>query len=121
MLTPPVNVTTTGGSGASAGTGTSGAIRGILMAVKVTYTSQHANTDVTITEVGGLGRTILTLTNINTTGTYYPRIALHDTTGVALAGQYAPFDLSTPILVTVAQGNDGAPGVAVTFDYVPVS
>lgn len=119
MLTPPVNVTTTGGSGASAGTGTSGKISGLLMSIKVTYTAQHANTDVTITEVGGLGRTLLTLTNVNMTGTYYPNVAAQDTVGAAITGQYRPFELSTPILVTVAQGNDGAPGVSVQFDYIP--
>lgn len=121
MALAQVSVTTTGGSGASAGTGqTKNALRGLLMAIKVTCTAQHANTDVTITEVGGLGRTILTLTNNNTTGVYYPHVVLHDTSGAAQTGQYTPIYLDGyPLLVTVAQGNDGTPGVVVTFEYEP--
>lgn len=121
MATAQALVTTTGGSGASAGTANTPGIRGIIMSIKTAYTSQHANTDVTIAEVGGLGRTILTLTNINTTRTDYPAVTPTDSTGTALTGQSRPYFINgVPLSVTVAQGNDGAPGVTVTVEYLEV-
>ena len=119
MATTQALVTTTGGTGASAGTALTGGIRGFIMSIKITYASQHANTDVTIAESGGLGRTLLTLTNINTTRTDYPVVALTDNVGAAVSGQYRPYYIDgQPLLITVAQGNDGAPGVTVTVTYV---
>jgi hypothetical protein len=119
MAQVSVIATTVGSNGSATVTVYTPAIDGVLMSIKVAYSSQPATTDVTISESGGLGRTILTLTNTNTTGTYNPVVALHDGTGTAIAGQYRPYTLSGVALsVLVAQG-DSARTVTVTVDYIP--
>lgn len=116
-----VAVTTVGSTGAAEGTANSEGLAGILRGVRYVPTSQHANTDVVIAEVGGLGRTLLTLTNAgNTAANYYPALQNHDAAGAAITGSYSPIHLSGfPLSVTVAQGNSGAPGVTVYFDVEP--
>ena len=87
----------------------------MLEAVKVDFhASAPATTDVTIAEADGLGRTLLTLTNVNTDGTYYPRHPLHDTDGVEGSG-ITPFVVEGRITVAVAGCNALDPAVTVTL------
>ena len=86
MRTLELKVTTAAGGG---GTDTAPYLReGFIEAIDVDYdATAAAGTDVTITCVGGPGRdlTILTLTNANTDGWFYPRTVSHTLAGVAQA------------------------------------
>ena len=75
----------------------------LLEAVKVDYHASAPNTtDLTLVETKGLGRTLLTLANNATDGTYYPRHTTHDTAG-ADAGSKTPFVVEGPLQVSLAQ------------------
>jgi hypothetical protein len=120
MLKGPITVTTTGGDGSASGSATLGhdLERMFLMGVKIDYNaSAPETTDVTITEVGGLGQTILTLTDVNTDGFYYPRAELDGPTGAAL-GMYELLMLEGDIQVEVAQCNAFAEAVSVTLQFL---
>lgn len=81
-----LKVTTTGGAGVSAGAATSDLpVTGYVEAIQADYhASAPATTDLTITEAGGLARTLLTLANTATDAVKYPRVQVHDTAGTAL-------------------------------------
>lgn len=112
-------LTSTGSNGSATASGTTDPIDGVIMSVKVAYGSQPATTDVTIAENGGLGRTILTLTNNNTTVTKNPRDALHDSTGTSQTGQWVPFTIGGfGLSISVAQGDNNGT-VTVSVDYIP--
>ncbi len=84
-----------------------------LEAIQVEYDpAAPATTDVTLTEVGGLGRTLLTLANNKTSGTYYPRYAVHDAVGAAQAAREM-IALTGPLRVSVAGCDALAPAVTV--------
>jgi hypothetical protein len=102
-----IRVTTTGSAGAAAGTGSSESpVRGYLEAIQVAYTNQPATTDVTVSEVGGMARTLLTRTNSSTGGVFYPRAQASDSTGTAISGQYGRLYLSgATVTVSVAEGD----------------
>ncbi len=110
--------TTTGGAGTSTGDNTTsgGGIQGALMSVYLAFHASAPNTtDVTITEVGGAGRTFLTLTDVNTSGEYPIRVAEKGVTGTAL-GTYAPFLLpGVQLKVALAQCNVLTDAVVATF------
>lgn len=87
-----LNITTTGSAGAASGEATLPSSlftqlaslhhAPILWGLQVHYNaSAPATTDLVVSEVGGLGRTLLTLTNRNTDGLFYPRYAVHDGLG----------------------------------------
>lgn len=110
-----LKVTTTGADGAAGGTKqTELPVTGFIESIQLDYHASAPGTtmDVTITEVGGLGRTILTRTNTATDGIFYPRVPAQDTNGADITGQYTWIYLSgTHILVTVAQSNALDPAV----------
>lgn len=71
-------------------------IRGKIMAVYVKYASESAaGTDVEIKTSGNVGgeNSILTLTDTNTSGWYYPRHQVHGSDGTALT-----YDGSNPVV-----------------------
>ena len=88
-------------------------IEGKLFAVYVVYNdSPPATTDVTVATSGVRhpATTLLTLTNANTSTVKYPRIAVHDTAGVAVTyGVALPiYDvlvISDTVKVTIAQAD----------------
>jgi hypothetical protein len=102
-----VPVTTTGSSGSATGTGMTSAYSGLLMGVKLDYHASAPNTtDVTLAEAGGGSRTLLTVSNNNTSGAYYPTVEAQDGTGAAVSGVRLPIALGgTALQVTVAQSN----------------
>jgi len=99
-----------GGSGAATAnaTGTE-RVTGLLVGFYVRYNdSPPATTDVTIEATGGAmpERTLLTLSNANTSGFYPIGGAQLDTAGAA-NGQYANLPLVRDLIkVTIAQAND---------------
>jgi hypothetical protein len=102
-----VAVTTTGTTGSATGTGTTSAYSGLLLGVKLDYHASAPNTtDVTLSEAGGGSRTLLTVSNNNTSGAYYPTVEAQDTAGAAVSGVRLPIALGgTALQVTVAQSN----------------
>ncbi len=88
-------------------------ISGEVMGVYVRYndTPPAGTTDVTVETAGSAGavpaQTILTLTNQATSKLVYPRVAVQDTTGTNIAGEYSPIVIHDQIKVTIAQANAG--------------
>lgn len=116
---------TTGGAGASASPAIDGSIafagnvstrplNGRLIKVYVDYgTSNASTTDIVIKTLGKVSpsETILTLTNANTNGWFYPRVPTVTNAGAAATydGTVAALDAAAVddyVAVTVAQGND---------------
>lgn len=102
-----VRVTTAGSAGSATGTADSEPIYGSLSAIKVDYNaSTPATTTVSIAEVGGLGRTVLSKAASATDATHYPVIQAQDTSGSNITGQYQPIRLTGERLrVTLALSN----------------
>jgi hypothetical protein len=120
MLKGPINVTTTGDPGEATGSTSLGHDLGRLFLVGVHldfHASVPATTDVTISESGGFGQTLLTLTNVNAGGWYYPRVEIHGPDGAAL-GLYDLVMVEGDILVEVAGCNALADAVAVTLQFI---
>jgi hypothetical protein len=103
-----LSITTTGGSGASGGNATTDIIlNGLLVAVDIDATGAHANTDWVFANAG-TGRTLFTLTNINTSGFYAPLIpAVTTAAGVAISGAGVVMPIACRVKCTIAQSNDG--------------
>lgn len=76
-------ITTSGSAGASTGSDTVGPVNGRVVAIYIDYNSDAATSDLTFATVNAPINTILTRTNANTDGWYYPRVAVHDTVGAA--------------------------------------
>ncbi|MGB1285060.1 MAG: hypothetical protein ACPG7F_00890 [Aggregatilineales bacterium] len=75
----------------------------VLEGIRIEYGAADGTTDVTIEEVAGLKRTILSISNNNTDTTYTPTNEHQDTAGSSVS-QYAPFTVDPGNLkVTVAQ------------------
>lgn len=114
-------VTTTGGAGSASGDNTTSGkgIRGALMSVRLDYhaSAPGASTDLTITEIGGAGRTLLTLTNTATDGEYPIRIAETGTTGTALA-TYTPILLDGVQLKVALAQCDALTDAVVAYFYI---
>lgn len=117
----PLRVVTAGSNGSATGTATTsipGGIQGFLYAIhiKPNATGWAATTDITITEVGGPARTILTLTNKSDAAAHYPvRVAEVGATGSALPTYtLMPFD-AAQFSVAIAQGNAKDPALEVWF------
>lgn len=105
-----VSVTPVGDAGsATANTTTPAIIRGRLLAIHCDFAATaHANTDTTIATTSSPTTTILTLTDTNTDGWYYPKHVVHGATGTAQTfdGTYPMLDdyyLDDHIKVTLAQ------------------
>lgn len=104
---------TAGGAGVSTATGqTESPVRGDLLGIAFsrTGTAIPATTDITVDEVGGANRRLLTLTDLAADpGVYYPLTQEHDELGAAIAGIYSRFYIPGYYLkVTIAQADDGA-------------
>ena len=106
-----LNITTTGSDGSATGsavTAANGGITGFLYAihVKPLVAGWATTTDITITETGGAGRTILTLTDKSSAAVTYP-VRLEEVgatgTGVGSRAMYA-FN-GEQITVSVAGAN----------------
>ena len=111
-----VTVTVAGANGSATGSGKTRPITGLLLAVHVDYTTQPATADVTIATAGSTAPalTLLTLTDKNTDGWFFPRQAIHNTAGAAQT-QYDIAPVADAVTVSVAEGNAGA--VTVTLVY----
>lgn len=89
---------TTNGSGAA--TGYTGVVTGRVLGVIYTKTDFSDGVDITIT-AEATGEAILTLSNQNSSGTFYPRVAVHGGDGTALT-----YDSSEPVSEPVAVAQD---------------
>jgi len=116
-----IKVTTTGSAGSATGSAQSGfdlPSGSVIDAIGINYNgAAPATTDVTIAEAEGLAQTLLTVTDNATDGTYYPRHALHDTTGVD-SGQIGIFAVEGPISVSVAGCDALTNAVEITIRYL---
>ena len=82
------------------GTGTFGSINGYISAIRIDYGAGiAAGTDVVVSQADPL-QPILTLTNANTDGIWYPRIETCGTTGTALVYAAAGEGVSDKIYVS---------------------
>lgn len=107
-----IPVTTTGSSGSATGNATysppnSAAIQGIITGIGIDYHASAPNTTVVrIEEVGGLGRTIVTMPAGNTDKYIVPGLTMQNATGADISGAVAPFATwATGIKVTVTLSN----------------
>jgi len=102
-----IDITTTGTAGSATGSGTTTRpVNGHLEAIKVDFTSQAATADTTI--VDGMGQPILTLTNVNADGWYYPHPEVHSTAGALLNKHTGPLPIDSYITASIAQSNAGS-------------
>lgn len=88
---------------------------GRVWAVHIDFISQPVTCDV-ILKATGPDQTILTLTNVNTDGWYYPRRVVDTTAGAAAAGVYDTFAVHGNINVAVAQGDAGSVVVTILVE-----
>lgn len=110
----PIKVTTTGSAGSAAGSADSDPINGILRAIRVDYhASAPATTDLTVTELNSLGRTLLTKTDTATDDIVYPTVEADDAAFAAIADTVWPICIDGRVRVSVAQSNALAPAVTV--------
>lgn len=115
-----LTITTTGSAGTATGSAVTPTLYGFLEMVRIDYNAMPVTTDITISEVGGLNRTLLTISNSNTDAVYYPRSVVHDAAGVAIVGGYAKIYLyGYPLQVSVAQADAGAEAVKVGLILSP--
>lgn len=115
IRTYSVSVTVAGSAGSATGSGDTGRpVNGKVVGVYVDYTSQPATTDTTITD--GQSQAILTLTNNNTDGWYYPRTQTDDTAGSAISAQYDFLYVDDYVTVAIAQGDAGSVAVTLLVD-----
>ena len=110
----PIKVTTTGSAGSAAGSADSAPINGILRAIRVDYhASAPATTDLTVTELNSLGRTLLTKTDTATDDIVYPTVEADDAAFAAITDTVWPICIDGRVRVSVAQSNALAPAVTV--------
>ena len=107
----------TNGSGAGSGT-TDHGVRGTLRGLKITLTGTHTATAVTITEVGGLGRTILAVTGLSASTVYNPQAPVSESDGAAITDVTNPFYINgSRFTATVTGGpNNTTNAVQVSFN-----
>jgi hypothetical protein len=120
IQTERVTVAVAGAAGSGAGEGTTRKpVNGKLVAIHLDFVTQPATTDVTITTPGAPSKTLLTTTDVNTDGWYYPRYVVHSEVGAALTGTAGGDRTMHPIddyiKVVVAQGDPGS--VIASFLY----
>lgn len=115
----PLRVTTTGSAGSATGSATTdvpGGITGFLYSVivKPNATGWANTTDITVTEVGGAGRALLTITDKNNALASYPvRVAEVNNVAVASGGFAPPALVGAQIQVALAQANAQSPAAEV--------
>lgn len=119
MMIDKQTIEVTGASG-GAGSATANAtgvraIEGEIVGVYVEYLdSPPATTDVTIETVQAPAAPILTLTNANTDGWFYPVATVVDQDGAAVTDGHRPIVITDAVKVTIAGANDND-GVNVTI------
>lgn len=113
--TYPVKVVTTGSNGSASGSADSDPINGILRAIKVDYhaSAPGATTDLTITELSAMGRTLLTKTDTATDDIVYPTVEADDAAFAAITDTVWPICIDGRVRVSVAQCNALNPAVTV--------
>ena len=101
-----------GGAGVATANAESGrAVEGEIVAVHVEYVgSPPSTTDVVIETVQSPAMPILTLTNANSDGWFYPVASVVDQDGAAVTDGYVPIVVNDAVKVTVSGANndDGA-------------
>jgi len=103
-----------GSAGSATGSKSSSSnVNGRVLAVHIDYTSQPATTDVTLTS-SSPSQTILTRTNQNADGWFYPRQLMDGTDGADLTGIYEALPVAGTLTASVAQGDPVTGGVVVT-------
>ena len=114
MLVGPINSgLTTGGAGVSTANADSKTIlRGRLVGIYLKHNgSPPATSDVVVKTKGTApyppSYNLLTRTNLQTDGWFYPQVAVTDVAGVAIAGEYGYQVVHDYINVSIAQANDG--------------
>lgn len=110
-------VSTVGVAGSATGSGIVSVPLSELVAVHADYhASAPATTDLTIKSPGDPASvTILTLTNGNTDGWYYPKVQKHDNVGAAITGDYADPPVHGNLLAELAQCDPLSNAVVLTF------
>jgi len=109
-----IPVVTSGGAGVAAGTADSTVlVVGELVGVYLKYNSQPATTDVTLKTKGASSPSynLLVVTNGNTSGYFAPRAKPVDNANGAITNAHDRFPVSDFLTLSVAQGDNGAPGV----------
>lgn len=112
--------TLAGATGSAAGTATSDyPIVGELLAARIVYSGGTSTEDVTISTVGD-SLTLLVVANNQTSGWYYPRAQIHNTSGSALTldgtqAYVAPIPIVDYVRAVVAEGGTAGNTVAVTL------
>lgn len=121
MLKGPIKVTTTGDAGSATGSNTLGHTLGrmFLVGIKVDYhASAPDTTDITITEVGGLGQTLLVKANNKTDTIFYPAPVMHSPTDGSELTDRALFMVEGDIQVAVAGCDALTDAVQVTLQLL---
>lgn len=113
---PTIQVNT---NGSGAGTGTSDiGVHGFLRGIKLTLNGVHTSTGVTITEVGGLGRTLLAVTGLNASAVYNPENTVSESDGVAITDVTRPFYCSGVLFQVTVTGGPNSTANAVQASLV---
>jgi hypothetical protein len=91
---------------------------GWLQGISITLTGTHTETNVTIAEAGGMGRTLLTVTDLSASAYYNPQDGVDTTAGAAVTDVSSPFYLSgAPLTITVTDGpNSQTDAVAIKIN-----
>ena len=113
-----LTVTTTGSAGSATGTAsTNSPVQGWLEAVRLDYdATSPPSTDITLVEIGGMERTLLTVSNANTDVTLYPQPFVSDTAGIVSTTESKPYFIDTAQLqVNVAQCDPLAAAIVATL------
>lgn len=118
-ITGPITVTTTDSAGAATGSATPDPDHGIsyLTDVKLTYNSAPATTKVVISEVGGLGKTLLSIIG-NTDGIFPARTPTYSALDGALTGGFDLVQFSGQLQVDVTLSDALDPAVTVELEYL---
>jgi hypothetical protein len=113
-----IKVNTVGSAGSAAGaTALSLPIAGYLEAVKIDYNgSAPATTDVNVVDIGGIGRTLLIVSNSNTDTVYYPQPHVASPLGVVSSSH-----TSTPYYLDPVRIQVGVAGCDALTDAVIVT
>jgi len=104
---------TAGGAGVSTANGNSpNPVRGRVLGVYVKFNGAPPGTAVTTIKTVGTAPnapsfTLLTLTSVNTSGWYFPRVQVHGVNGAALAAAYDMIPVFDKLNVALASSNDG--------------
>jgi len=116
-------VATTGSDGSATGSATSVMVSGVIYAIYLDYhASAPATTDVTLRMAGTPYESILSISNSNSDGWYYPRrqVCGADGTGLTYDGTHAvaePFVVHDRLTLSVAGCNALSPAVT-AYIYV---